>query len=99
MTTIESPTPATMTPRQRLEAAYRGDPVDRVPIWLREGFPILSGPADADNFRAGWQAEPLYRELFNEIAPHASAYTGWGIRAQNRFLMVPPDRGGVMATL
>ncbi len=90
MTTKES-IPGAMTPRQRLEAAYRGEAVDRVPIWLREGFPVLTGPADKDNFRAGWQAEPLYRELFSEIAPHAAAYAGWGIPAQNRFLMVPPE--------
>ena len=86
-----SPSPGTMTARERLEAAYRGDPVDRVPLWFREGFPFLGEPANADDFRNGWQADPLYRELFDLLKPHAALYAGWGIGGQNRFLMVPPE--------
>jgi uroporphyrinogen-III decarboxylase len=70
-------------------AAFRGEPVDRVPIWLREGFPLLEGPAHADDFLNGWQAEPLYRELFDYVSPHADTFAPWGIGGFSRLLMVP----------
>lgn len=79
-----------MTGRERLLAAFQRLPVDRAPIWLREGFPILEGPAEADNFGNGWQAAPLYRELFESVAPHADVIQGWGIPCMNRDLLVPP---------
>jgi uroporphyrinogen-III decarboxylase len=80
----------TMTGKQRLWAAIRGERVDRAPIWLREGFPIGRGPADADDFGNGWQADPLYRELYQHVDPHVDVIDGWGIGACNRLLMVPP---------
>ncbi len=77
----------TMTSRQRLTAALRGDPVDRVPIWLREGFAITEAAAAADDFRLGWQAESLYRELLEHVVPHCDDFVGWGISCINRQLM------------
>ena len=29
-----------MNGKERLQAAIKGESVDRVPIWLREGFPL-----------------------------------------------------------
>lgn len=88
-----------MTGRERLMAAMRGEPVDRVPIWLREGFPITEPLADADSFGSGWQADPAYRALYDEIIPFADDFHNWGAgdlggdwgRWSNRFLMVPPQ--------
>jgi uroporphyrinogen-III decarboxylase len=60
----------TMTGKQRLLAAIKGEPVDRPPIWLREGFNIggelltepmqevLGGGADPE-FLLGWKHDPL----------------------------------------
>ena len=79
-----------MTPKERFSAAMRGDPVDRPPIWLREGFPIVQGPAGEDDFRNCWQADPLYRELYKYVRPHVVADHPWKIPCVNRFLMVPP---------
>lgn len=78
-----------MNGRERITAALRGEPVDRVPIWLREGFPTVNGPADADDFQRGWQADPLYRDLFDCVAPHVDSIEGFGGFPQNRWLMVP----------
>jgi len=75
-----------------LTAALKGEPVDRVPIWLREGFPLSEPVAEADDFSNGWQADPLYRELYHDISPYVddirnwNAFGGW----HNRFLMIPP---------
>lgn len=80
-----------MSGRARLEAAFRGEAVDRVPIWLREGFPVLEGPANEDDYQRGWQADTLYRELFDDIAPHADTMEGWSIPGMNRMLLVPPE--------
>ena len=77
-----------MTSKERMYAAYRGDPVDRVPIWLREGFALSHPPAEADHFNAGWQTDPLYRELIDYVKPHADDIVGWGIPG-NRLLMIP----------
>jgi len=79
-----------MTSRERLEAAMRGDPVDRVPIWVREGFAVHEPPAGADDFRCGWQAAPVYRELLDYVKPHVDEFVGWGMSGFNRALMVPP---------
>jgi|YNPNPStandDraft_1061719.scaffolds.fasta_scaffold43469_1 uroporphyrinogen-III decarboxylase len=83
---------ATMTGRQRMLAAYRGQPVDRAPIWLREGFPVGEPYPAPDDFSNGWMHEPLYQALYQDIAPHADAMVGWGFGGWgNRYLMVPPD--------
>ncbi len=80
-------TPSPMTGEQRLTAAMRGEPVDRVPIWLREGMAVGHAPAPADDFRNGWQAGPLYRDLLAEIEPHADVIGGWGLPGTNRMIM------------
>lgn len=83
----------TMTGKERLTAALKGEPVDRVPIWLREGFPVSEPLAEADDFANGWQADPLYRALYADISPYIddirnwTPFGGWA----NRFLMVPPE--------
>ncbi len=79
-----------MNSRERMRAAILGEPVDRAPIWLREGFPIVTGPAAADDFSRGWQADPIYRELFEYVRPHVDEFAGWSVFGQNRFLMIPP---------
>ena len=76
-----------MTGEERLKAAMRGEAVDRVPIWLREGMAVLESPAPNDDFRNGWQAEPLYSNLLAEIAPHADVITGWGLPGTNRLIL------------
>jgi uroporphyrinogen-III decarboxylase len=82
-----------MTGRQRMLAAHRGDPVDRAPIWLREGFPIGEPYPAVGDFTDGWMHDPVYRALFAEVEPHADAINGWGLGGWgNRFLMVTPDR-------
>ena len=78
-----------MNSKERLLAAFRGEEVDRVPIWLREGFPVLTEPAEADDRQNGWQAEPRYRELHAYVTPHADAFAGWGIGSLNRLLVIP----------
>jgi len=80
-------------------AAMRGEPVDRAPIWLREGFFYTQPLAEADSFANGWQADPLYRELYYELAPHVDVIRGWGGAIlgkslggwSNRFMMIPPE--------
>jgi len=80
-----------MTGKQRLMAAHRGQPVDRVPIWLREGFPVGEPYPERGHYTLGWMHDPLYVELFQDIAPHADAIRGWGLNGwTNRYLMVPP---------
>ena len=78
-----------MTSRERLFAAMRGEPVDRVPIWMREGFPVERPLPDADDFTRGWMAEPLYQELYDYIEPHMDRTFGWGGGGFNRTIMIP----------
>ena len=79
-----------MTQKELFLAALRGEEVDRVPVWLREGFPIVDGPADADDFTRGWQADPDYRALYEYVKPHVVAFSHWWVPSFNRMLMVPP---------
>ena len=82
-----------MTGKQRLTAALKGEPVDRVPIWLREGFPIAEPFPEPDDFTRGWQYDHIYQDLFRDISPYADAILGWGFGGwANRFLMTPPHR-------
>ncbi len=86
--TAPSPT-GTMTSAARLLAAYRGEPVDRVPVWLREGFPLSGELPAADDFARGWQADPLYRELYEYVAPRVDWIAHWAVNGTNRWLMIP----------
>jgi uroporphyrinogen-III decarboxylase len=82
-----------MTGKERMMAALKGEPVDRVPIWLREGFPIAQPFPKADDFTRGWQWEETYQDLFRHVSPHADVIRSWGLGGwSNRFLMVPPNR-------
>lgn len=77
--------------RERLLRAMRGEPVDRPPIWLREGMePDIPLPA-ADDFTLGWKADPVYRDLIQYVAPHLERFAGWSAGYFNRFLMVAPE--------
>lgn len=83
----------TMTGRQRMLAAHRGEAVDRVPIWLREGFPIAQSYPDRDDFGSGWMWDPVYLDLYRHVSPHVDAIASWGLGGwPNRYLMVPPER-------
>ncbi len=75
-----------------MNAAIRGKSVDRAPIWLREGFPAGRPSAQADDFSHGWQADPLYRDLLEEVTPYVDSIANWGIPSCNRLLMVPSKR-------
>ena len=79
-----------MTGRERLLAAMRGDPVDRVPIWLREGFDLYDEPPDQDDFKDGWKHDQVYRDLCEYVEPSIDYFVPWNIGALNRFLMIPP---------
>lgn len=81
-----------MTQRERLLAALSGKTPDRVPIWLREGFPVGQKLPGAEDFTQGWMADPLYQDLFRDISPHAIRLESWGIPGGyiNRFAMVDP---------
>ncbi len=80
-----------MTSRERLFAAMRGEPVDRVPIWMREGFPPQRPLPEEDDFSRGWMADPLYQELYEYVEPHRDRTFGWGGGGFNRTLMIPSD--------
>ncbi|MCX7016101.1 MAG: hypothetical protein NTW86_26675 [Candidatus Sumerlaeota bacterium] len=80
-----------MTGKQRMRAAILGEPIDRVPIWLREGFDFCTPPAGKDNFAHGWQAEPDYRELWEFAREHCDMRLGWSPGGHfNRMLNIPP---------
>ena len=92
-----------MTGRQRLLAALRGEPVDRPPIWLREGFNIgadpmgepmedVLGAGGGQELLIGWKRDPAYQELFSFVSPHVEVMRSWGTGGViNRFLMIPPE--------
>lgn len=91
-----------MTGKERLRAAIKGEPVDRPPIWLREGFnfggaiegePLADvlGQGGESEFLLGWKSEARYRELFEYALPHVDVMWGWGVGEYlNRFLLIPP---------
>ena len=82
-----------MTGRERLLAALRGDPVDRPPLWLREGFDFADPLPDAADFTLGWRREPDYVELFEFAREHCDTFGNWSPGAHfNRLLHVPPSR-------
>jgi len=82
-----------MTGAERMRAATVGEPVDRVPIWLREGFDFTAPPAREDNFSAGWQADSTYRSLLEFARPYCDMRVGWSPGGYfNRFLAVPATR-------
>lgn len=74
-----------------MEAAVAGRPVDRVPIWLREGFDFHLPLARADDFTMGWKKDPGYVELFEFAKPYCDDRAGWSPGGHfNRMLGVPP---------
>ncbi|MFW5870792.1 MAG: uroporphyrinogen decarboxylase family protein [Candidatus Sumerlaeota bacterium] len=79
-----------MNNRERFLKALKGEEVDRVPIWLREGIAVVNPPAEAEDYQRGWQADPIYRDLLDYVRPHVVDFSPWGLPG-NRFLMVPPS--------
>jgi uroporphyrinogen-III decarboxylase len=92
-----------MNGRERLWAAIRGEPVDRPPIWLREGFNIggdlmaepmedVLGGGIEPEFRLAWKKDPLYLELLHYVESHVDVMRSWSVGGYiNRFLMIPPE--------
>jgi uroporphyrinogen-III decarboxylase len=92
-----------MQGKERLYSAIKGDPVDRPPIWLREGFNIggdilkepkisVLGEGGESEFTLGWKSDDLYRELFDYVSQYADPIIGWDIGEYiNRYLMIPPE--------
>lgn len=80
-----------MTGRERMWNAITGGPVDRPPIWLREGFDFHQPPANADHFALGWQADPVYRELWEFAREVCDQRIGWSPGGHfNRWLGIAP---------
>jgi hypothetical protein len=80
-----------MTGKERMWNAITGAPVDRPPIWLREGFDFHRPPANADDFSLGWQADPVYRELWAFAREFCDQRVNWGPGAHfNRWLGIHP---------
>jgi uroporphyrinogen-III decarboxylase len=74
-------------------AAFRGEPVDRVPIWLREGFDFHHPIPRADDFLLGWRADPDYVALYEVARRHCDMRVEWGPPGLfNRTLSIPPQR-------
>ncbi len=82
-----------MTGKQRMWAAMNGDPVDRVPIWVREGFDVHKPLPPADDYFLSWRREADYEELWHFMRPYCDIKVGWSAGAHfNRFLGIPPHR-------
>ncbi len=63
--------------------------VDRVPVWLREGFERLGSTPDKNDFMTGWKADREYLELYEYMYPHITFVERWQASGFNRFLMIP----------
>jgi uroporphyrinogen-III decarboxylase len=85
---------ATMTGRQRLLAAHRGEPVDRVSIFLREGFPVGERFPAPDDFSNGWMHDPLYKDMFSHVAAHADPMPAWDSSWGNGWFVGGGDTNG-----
>lgn len=82
-----------MTQKERLLAALAGRAVDRVPIWLREGFNLYREDRGAEEFACGWMNEPDYIELWEFAREHCASIVGWSPGGHfNRLLGIPPSR-------
>jgi uroporphyrinogen-III decarboxylase len=80
-----------MTGKERMWNAITGAPVDRPPIWLREGFDFHRPPAEADHFALGWQADPEYRKLWDFAREVCDQRIGWAAGGHfNRWLGISP---------
>jgi len=81
-----------MTGKERMQAAILGQPVDRVPIWLREGFDLLDRKTpNPDDFTDGWQADPDYIEFCDFARDVVDLRVGWSPGGHfNRTLGIPP---------
>lgn len=72
-------------------AATVGEPVDRVPIWLREGFDVLHEPPGPDDFSRAWQADSEYLDLVEFARDACDLRIGWASGGHfNRTLAIPP---------
>ena len=82
-----------MTGKERMLAAIKGEPVDRVPIWLREGFDFQHPIASADDFSMSWKKDPRYIELWEFAREHCDMRVSWSPGDHfNRTMGIPPHR-------
>lgn len=80
----------TMTGKERMRAATEGKPVDRPPIWVREGFDLHRDPPPRDHFSQGWRAEDDYLELAEFASQHCDMRVGWSAGNHfNRIIGIP----------
>lgn len=80
-----------MTGKARMRAAMLGEPVDRVPIWVREGFDFHLPVPDASHFSLGWRANPEYVALCAFARDYCDMRVGWSPGGHfNRTLGITP---------
>lgn len=78
-----------MTGKERLTAALKGEKVDRVPLWPREGLEYKGYQNAFENFLAYWKADPQYKELHDYIYKYADVIVDWSCYPLNRYLLIP----------
>jgi len=82
-----------MTGRQRVLAAIRGEAVDRVPIWLGWEWYFHEPLPPEDHFTSAWKNKPEYRRVFDHAAQYCDTlHPRSGSQLFNRFAMVQPNR-------
>lgn len=82
-----------MTGKERMLAAIKGEPVDRVPIWIREGFEFHHPIPSAADYSLGWRADPEYVALWEFARDHCDMRVSWSPGGHfNRTLAIPPHR-------
>ena len=82
-----------MTGKERMLAATKGQPVDRVPIWIREGFDFHHPTPAADDFSLGWRSDPDYVSFLDFAREHCDMRVSWSPAGYfNRTMAIPPDR-------
>ncbi|MFI3213294.1 MAG: hypothetical protein R3Y24_08115 [Eubacteriales bacterium] len=77
-----------MSGKERLKAALLGEEVDRIPLWLREGFEYGEDIKE-DDFTANWKCDVAYKELVKELFQIADFFEDVSIYPDNRYLLIP----------
>lgn len=78
-----------MTGKERLRAVLRGDKVDRVPLWTREGLEYKGYENMSGNFMNSWKTEKEYIKICDRIYSYADVISEWSFYPVNRYLLVP----------
>jgi len=80
-----------MTGKERMTAAMMGQPVDRVPIWLREGFDFHRELPHPGDFTNGWRSDVAYTEFFEFAREYCEMRAAWAPGGHfNRMLGIDP---------